>query len=266
MEAWKPEELVAGLEAYIESDDPVYTTWDPRFQALHRFLWKERPDPRDLLPLLGAHAPKEDVDAELMKRDKIANAIVTSFLRRILEAPDDPYRAALYDAVAYAGVHFSFDPAYGDSHTITGVEVSDFFSLGEFPVTEESKAALQEHLEASIAAWRKRVTDKSTSMFFGIHLRHLGAVAADRFLREWEGMNADERYDLLKRTEDVEGLSPAGRLRVVEALLDTSLDVRAAAVETLEALGAPLGELDGSAREEEIRAALPRLRLWAAGE
>jgi hypothetical protein len=262
---WRVEELVRGLQAYVDGDDPVYTTWDPRFLALHEFLRRTCPDPRGFGPLLGPHAEREDVDERLLKRDKVANAVVTSFLRRIVEEPDDPHRAALFDAVSGAGVHFSFDRAYGDSHTITGVEIADFFSTEEFPVTAESRAALEKHLEASIEAWRRRVTDKATSNFFGIHIRHLGAAAVDRFLGEWEGMHPDERYDLLRRAERVEGLSAASRSRVVEALLDPGLDVREAAAGVLRAQGAPLGDLDASAPEGRIRAALPALRAWAAG-
>jgi hypothetical protein len=263
--AWKAEDLVRGLQAYVDGDDPVFPTWDPRFLALHDFLWRTRPDPAAFLPLLGPHPGKVDVDSPLLKRDKVATAVVTSFLRRIVEAPADPHRAALFDAVSYAGVHFSFDPAWGDAHTTTGVEISDFYSLEDFPVTAESRASLGKYLEPSIEAWRQRVTDKSTSNFFGIHIRHLGAAAADRFFREWARMHGDERYDLLRRAEHVEGLAPESKATVVEALLDADLEVREAAVAVLRAHGAPAGDLDASAPEDRIRAALPGLRGWASG-
>ncbi len=257
-------ELTAGLRRYIDGDAPIYPTEDRRFVALHEVLYRLKPDPALLAPLFGPHPDRDEVDDALQKWDKISLAVVTSFLRRIVEDPDDPKRAALYDAVAAAAVPWAFERAWGDSHTLTGEEVGDFFSEAEWPACPEATAAVARHLEALIERWRRRVSDKASSMFFGIVLRHVGAAGAGRLFREWERMHEDERVDLLKRSIGVEGLGEEGRRCAVGALLDESQEVREAAVEALEARGAPLQGLDASSRDEAIRAALPRLERWAA--
>jgi hypothetical protein len=261
--AWKVEDLVAGLQAYVAGDDPIYPRADQRYWALHGFLYRTRPDPRGFLPLFGPHGGWTTDDPSLLKRDSIALAVVTSFIRRIAEDPKDPWRKELYDVIAMAGVYFSFDPAYGESHADTGVEVGDFFGDAVYPVCEESRQSLEKALPALLAQWRKRVTDKSTSSFFGVVLRHLGSKGADVLFEEWAGMHEDERYDLLKRVADQEALGPVARRRAVEALLDPSIDVREAAFEALRAHGAPLGDLDASARESDIERGMPPLRQWA---
>ena len=50
----------------------------------------------------------------------------------------------------------------------------------------------------------------------------------------------------------------------VEALLDDSEEVRSAAFDALKKHGAPVGELDPSAPDRRIEAALGPLRRWAA--
>jgi len=261
--AWKVEDMVTGLRAYVDGDDPIYPRRDRRYWALHGFLFRTRPDPRGFLPLFGPHGGKTIDDALLLKRDNIALAVVTSFIRRVFEDPKERWRRELYDVVAMAGVHFSFDPAYGESHTATGIEVGDFYADAVFPVCEESRASLAKALPAVLEQWRNRVTDKATSSFFGIVLRHLAKEGAEILFREWEGMNEDERFDLLKRIADQEALGPVARLQTVEALLDASIDVRGAAFEALEAHQAPLGDLDASARERDIEKAMAPLRQWA---
>jgi len=256
--------LVAGLRRYIDGDAAIYPTEDRRYRALHDMLYRLKPDPALLAPLFGPHPDLDEVDEALQKWDKICLAVVTSFLRRIIEDPHDPQRAALYDAAASAAVPWAFARAWGDSHTLTGEEVGDFFSEAEWPACPEATAAVSRHLEALVAKWRRRVTDKASSMFFGIVLRHMGAPGAKRLFAEWERMHEDERVDLLKRSIDVEGLGEEGRRCAVGALLDPSEEVRAAAVEALDARGAPLHGVDASSPDAAIRAALPRLERWAA--
>lgn len=260
---WKAADLVAGLQAYVDGSDPIYPRRDRRYWALHGFLYRQRPDPRGFLPLFGPHAGLTVDDPGLLKRDSIALAVVTSFIRRIYEDPEDPWRKELYDVIAEAGVHFSFDPVYGDAHTGTGVEVGNFFGQAIYPVCEESRASLRKTLPRVIEQWRRRVTDKGSSSFFGIVLRHLGAEGAEVLFREWGRMNEDERYDLLKRMAEEETLGPLARRCTVEALLDESVDVREAAFGALEAHRAPLGDLDASARDSDIEKGMGPLRQWA---
>lgn len=260
---WKAENLVAGLQAYVDGEDPIYPRNDRRYWALHGFLYRAKPDPRGFLPLFAPHDGLTVDDPSLLKRDTIAMAVVTSFIRRIYEDPKDPWRKELYDVIAMAGVHFSFDPVYGESHTDTGVEVGDFFGQAIFPVCEESRASLRKTLPALLEQWRRRTTDKGTSSFFGIVLRHLGEEGAEVLFGEWAGLNEDERYDLLKRAAHQEAIGPAARRRTVEAILDVSIDVREAAFEALEAHGAPVGELDASARDRDIEKGMGPLRQWA---
>jgi hypothetical protein len=176
----------------------------------------------------------------------------------------DPLRAELFDAVAGASVHFAFERAYGESHTATGVEISDFFTDWRVAPCPESAAALRRHLPALLARWRLRVTDKASSSTFGIVLRHLGAEGAEALAEEWGHMHEDERFDLCKRLKEEDGLGPGARTRLVDALLDPSIEVRKGACEALAARGAPVKDLDPTAREDDIRPRLGPLRRWAA--
>ena len=150
-----------------------------------------------------------------------------------------------------------------DSHTGTSEEITDFFAEPTFAACEESRVALTRYLEDSVARWRQRVTAKSSSMFFGIVMRHLETAGTDRLFLEWDGMRPSERYDLLKRAADRERPGRTSLLTVVSALRDDDFEVREAAIEALEAYRAPIGNLDTSSPEEELAAAIPRLRAWA---
>jgi hypothetical protein len=108
------------------------------------------------------------------------------------------------------------------------------------------------------------VTRKATSLYFGNLLRHMGPGVADRLYAEWEGMDGNERYDLLRRTDGNETLGPDSRVRLVHAILDDSYEVREAAFENLRGLEAPLGDLDASAQESRLEAARPALLKWAS--
>jgi hypothetical protein len=260
---WRAADLVAGLRAYASGDDPIYPRDDARCYALHNFLFGERPDPKGLEPLLGPREPAEEVTDALLKRDLVAICVVTSFMRRLWEYPESGDRQALYDAIAYAGVNFGFDPVYGDSHTGTSEEITDFFAEPTFAACEESRIALGRYLEESVARWRGRVTAKSSSMFFGIVMRHLETAGTDRLFAEWARMRPSERYDLLKRAADREVPGRSSLSTVVSALRDPDYDVREAAIEALEAFEAPIGNLDTSSPEEALDAAVPRLRAWA---
>ena len=263
METWRPVDLVAGLQAYVRGDDPILPRDDARCYALHNFLFGQRPDPEGLRPLLGPRGPAEEVADALLKRDLIAICIVTSYMRRLWEYPESTDRQSLYDSIAYAGVNFGFDPVYGDSHTGTSEEITDFFAEPTFAACEESRVSLTRYLEDSVARWRRRVTAKSSSMFFGIVMRHLGTAGTDRLFLEWEGMRPSEKYDLLKRVADRDLPGRSALLTVVSALTDPDFEVREAAVEALEEFEAPIGDLDTSSTEEALSAALPRLREWA---
>jgi len=256
--------FVSAMQAHIAGDDPIYPPQDDRFLFLHRLLYRLRVDPTPLLPLLGPRAAAEDIDGPVMKRDNVAMAVLTSFLRRIYEDPDDPYRPALFDAVAYAGVHFSFDPLYGDAHTATSTEVSDFFLDPEMTPSGESRRSILKHLDELLAGWRRRVTEKASTSLFGALLRHLGAEGATRLFAEWKHMSDTERYNLLKQVGELDDLGPTHRRRIVDALLDPSFEVREAAFESLQKLEAPLGDTEVGLPEEELRKSLPALRRWAA--
>lgn len=259
---YRTEELVEGLGRYVDGDYPRYPTNDPHMIALHRFLFETAPDPKGLLPLFAPHG-KAEVDDAVLRRDAIASTVATSFMRRIVERPGDPHRAALYDALAFVAVYFVFDPAYGDAHTETSVDVGDFFADAGFPPCAESQAALARHLPGLLVAWRARVTRKGTSSFFGVVLRHLGAQGGEALVREWAGMDAEERKDLLLRLKDEEDLLEGARLALVDGLLDPSLDVREAAVAGLRKQGAPVEDLDPSAPDDEMTRASAPLRDWA---
>jgi len=264
-----PQEFVDGLQRYIDEEGPIYPVEDEsgrpsrRFAALHEFLWTGKQDPKAFLKLLGPRGAADDIEDFVLRRDTIGLAIVTALYRRLDNK--DPERATLYDAVAYAAVNFGFDPLYGESHTRTGAEVADLFVDPELQPCAESRAALEHHLEPLFAAWRKRVTEKASTTMMGILMRHLGARGADRFYEEWERMSDNERYNLLKTTADAPGsFAPATRKRIVAALLSGSFDVRGAAFDALEKLGAPLEGVDIVVPEKELRAALEPLRAWAA--
>ena len=158
---------------------------------------------------------------------------------------------------------FAFDPLYGDAHTETSVDVGDFFADARFPPCAASRAAIEHHLPDLLAAWRARVTRKGTSTFFGIVLRHLGAEGADALVREREGLDEEERKDLLLRLKDQEDLGEGARLALVEGLLDPSFEVREAALRALGKQGAPVGGLDPASPDEEMAAASRGLRDWA---
>jgi len=270
LERCDPAALVAGLQAYIaDPDSPILPRDDPRLWDLHGFLRRTKPVPSSLRPLYGPSAQggksgvADEVTDAMLRRDTIALAVVTSFIRQVYEL--QPGQAELFDAIVEAGVHFSFDPAYGDSHTGTGVEISDFMTDPRVPVCTESEAAMRKHLPALLERWRKRATRKASSTFFGTVLRHLGEEGGEALAGEWDGMDEDERYDLVKRLGDEEAVGPAARTRLVEALLDPSLEVRKACGGALEALGAPVGDLDPTARDADLRKAQGPLRRWAAG-
>lgn len=255
-------ELVAALTRYIEGDYPAYRDDDPHCLALHEFLYRAAPDPEGLLPLLAPHG-KAAVDPSVLRRDAIADTVATSFMRRIADRPGDPHAAALWDALAVACATFLFDPAYGDAHTATSMDLGEFFAKARTPVCDESRAALARRLPEILVAWRARVTRKGTSSFFGVVLRHLNADGAEALVLEWEGMDREERKDLVLRLKDEEVLRGGARRRLVDALLDPSQDVREAAAEALRKQGAPVGGLDPSARDEELERASGPLRDWA---
>lgn len=262
VEDYRTEDLVDGLRRYVAGDHPLYPTNDPHMAALHEFLFETAPDPAGLLPLFAPHG-KSDVDDPVLRRDAIASTIATSFMRRIAERPDDPHRAALYDALAVVVAEFAFDPAYEDAHTETSMDVGDFFADARFPPCAESRAAVERHLPGMLRAWRARVTRKGTSTFFGVVLRHLGAEGGEALVREWPGLDAEERKDLLLRLKDQEEIHEGARLALVAGLLDPSLEVREAAVAALRKQGAPVAGLDPSAPDEEMADASGPLRDWA---
>ena len=254
---------MAGLRAYVEdSESPVLPRDDARLRALHGFLWRTKPPPSSLAPVFGPAKAETEVTDAMLRRDVCALAVVSSLIRRVYAFEEG--QPELFDVIVAAGIHFSFDPAYGDSHTATGVEISDFLTDARVPVCTESTDAMRRHLPALLEQWRGRVTRKASSTFFGTVLRHLGAEGGEALAAEWEGLDEDERYDLLKRLAEEERAGPGARTRIVDALLDPSLDVRRAAFDALEGLGAPVGDLDPSAREETLRKAQQGLRDWAA--
>jgi hypothetical protein len=127
----------------------------------------------------------------------------------------------------------------------------------------DSAAALEHHIDAMLRAWRGRVTEKASTSMMGILIRHLGAAGAARMFGEWKGMSASERFNLLKQTGGVDDPPPALKTAVVEALRDESFEVRGAALDALQELGAPVGELEIVA-PDDVEQALPALRRWAA--
>ena len=265
--AWDAKDLVLGLQGYIDSEDPVWPNDDRHYEVLTNFLIRTQPDPAGVRVLLGKHRGANEVDAHLLKRDKIARSVVHSLMGRIWKSDQEGAAgedtAPLWEAIVYTGIHFSFEPVYEASHPGTGESLGEFFSDPNIPACDESKAAFDRHVEELIGRWRKRVTRKSSSLFFGNLLRHVGAPAADLLYAEWERMDANERYDLLRRTEGLEGAGKVSRRAAVDALLDESYDVRGAAIDVLQGWGAPIGELDGAASDERIEKLIPELREWA---
>lgn len=264
LEAFDGAGLVAGLQAYIAAEGPIYPVEDRRLRALHEYLFEARPDPEALLPLIGPRAEATEVEDWMLRRDHVAMAVVTSLYRRLDQVPDDPHIAAIWDAVAYAGANFGFDPLYGEAHTRTGAEVADLFVDPKLKACPESRAALNHHMERLLKAWRGRVTEKATTTMMAIFLRHLGAPGMDRMFSEWDAMSPRERFNLLKLAADMEGPSTGTKRRIVDALLADSMEVREAAKEALEALGAPVGGLEVAAPERELERELEGLRRWAA--
>jgi hypothetical protein len=230
--------------------------------ALHEFLLREAPDPRGLLPLFAPHG-KREVDDAVLRRDVVASTVATSFMRRVAGRSDDPHRAALYDALALVLARFAFDPAYGDAHTETSIDVGDFFGEPQIPPCAESRAAFRDRLPEMLLAWRARVTRKGTSTFFGVVLRHMGAEGGEALVLERRGMDAEERKDLLLRLKDEEEIRQGARLALVEGLLDPSFEVREAAWRGLSKQGAPVEGIDPSARDRDIAEASAALREWA---
>ena len=265
---YEVKDLVLALQGYVDSSDPVWPNDDRHYDVLTNFLVRTQPDPKGLLPLLGEHRGAQKVDMHLLKRDKIARAVVHSLMGRVWRANERETQnedlVAVWDAIVYTAVHFSFEPVYEASHPSTSESLSEFFSDPNIRSCEESRLAFERYAEPVLERWRKRVTRKASSMLFGNMLRHLGPPAAEMLFAEWEGMDADERYDLLRRAQTVDPLGRVSRTAIVNALLDDSYDVRGAAAELLARLEAPLGDLDDSSADEEIEKALPGLRQWAA--
>jgi hypothetical protein len=258
-----PAEMVRGLRGYIDGDDPIYPLEDKRYWQLHQFLYEQRPAPAGLLPLLGPRGEAAEVDGHILKRDSIAVAVVTTFERRVIENPEEPGRAELLDAIAYAGACFSFDPLYEDAPNATQTEVVDFFMHPKVMPSAETRASLEKNFGETLERWRNRVTETASTTFFGIVLRHMGPEGLDRLFGEWERMRENERTSLLRLAAEEEGLGRESRRRMVSALMDPSWEVREAAYDALKRLGAPLGELEITDREEELTKALVPLQRWA---
>ena len=252
------------MRKYIDSDGPIYPQRDPRFLSLHNYLYFAVPNPSLLKPLLGPRKEAKEIEDWVLRRDHVAWIVVTTFYRRLRRLKDDPYTEALWDAVAYAGAHSSFDPLFGDSHTKTGAEVSDLFMDAQLRSCAASKKALKDNMDAMLGAWRKRVTEKASTSMMGIINRHMGAAGIDRLFGEWGRMSAEERYNLLRQAGDNEGLASASKKLIVESLLADSIETRVAALEALEALGAPVKEVEVAAPEEELREDIKPLRDWAS--
>ncbi len=245
------------MRDYIDGSDPAFPDEDARLERMRDALARFRPPPAALRPLLGPRGAATEVDMRLIKRDSIALCVVDSLILRVIAAGEPP--APLLESIVEAGVHFSFDPLYAESHTRTGEEISDF--LAQALPSTDTAAALGRFLEPLLERWRARVTDKSTSTLFGIVLRHRGAAGAASLLREWPGMREDERVDLIERLAWVDADRPLLEA-LVDALTDTSAEVRASALKSLRKQGAPVEGLDASMREEELRPGLERARRW----
>lgn len=257
------EEFVAGMRAYIESDDPAWPNDDEHYLAVRDYLFAEKPDPSAVRALIGEYRGEAKVDTHLLKRDKIARSVLHSFMGRVFEK-NDPFLESLWEHIVFASVHFTFEPIYESSHPSAGESLGGFFSDPRVTACAESERAFALHMGALLVKWRARVTHKASSTFFGNAMRHLGQSGAVRLYGEWAGMDENERTDLLKRSRHLDALGPAILDVVVRALLDDSYEVREAAFELLALWKAPLGELDASSQDESIEKRLPELRTWAA--
>ncbi|MFQ5844070.1 MAG: hypothetical protein ACE5JG_03700 [Planctomycetota bacterium] len=235
---------------------------EERFQPLQETLVRLRPPPAALRPLLAARPPPLTLDdPETYNRDLMAYTVVVSFLERI-RASDEP-RVPLIDTALRGGLNFTFDPLYGDGPTRTGRLLGRW--LSEAPLRPETADTLRRLAPALMARWRKRVSESATSTTFGILFRHLGAKeAAALIFAEWKGMGEEERVDVLERIRKLDDVPRPSLAPAVQALLDPSFAVRASAHRALRRHGAPLRDLDPSARERDIRRALPDLRRWTA--
>ena len=253
-----PERLCAQLAAYVAGPEPDFPESEPRLARLRDALARLRPPPAALRPLVGPRGAAEEVDRSVLKRDSVALCVVDSLILRHLAGGEAP--APLLDVVVEAGLHFSFDPLYGEAHTRTGEEVCDF--LSRTPATPDTAAALERHLEPLLRRWRARVTDKSTSTLSGIVLRHLGPAGGLRLFEEWDGMREDERVDLVERAGREEAPPAALLARLAEAVLDASYDVRASALRALGRRGAPVEGLHPSLPEAELRRGLGPVLRW----
>ena len=247
------------MQLYIAGDDPIFSRESRQARALHEFVYRADKDPAGYKPLFGPHDRKE-VDAYLQKRDLVGYCVLTPSIRYVVMKKQE---ARHYELIAFAGVHFAFDPVYGEAYTHTGAEVGDFFTDVEFRPNDMTAAALRRNLAGLTAQWRRRSTDRATSTFFGIVLRHLGSEGAAALAALYAEGNDEERLDLVARFEHVDEATVPVRGVLVRALADKSYDVRVAAFAGLEAHEAPLDGLDASAREKDIERIRPALERWA---
>ena len=263
------EDFAAQMKVYIEGDDPIYSEDHRLMRRMLRALVRLRPEIAPLKALLG---PRPEgpvpVDEEgdpiisdgVLKRDYVGCTVVDSFIIRIERG--DPARAPLFDGIAYAGVHFSFEPLFGEAPTSTAVDVGEYM-IKDAPLCPEAEEAVERYLEPLIERWRKRVATNATSATFGYVLRFMGPRGADRLFLEWERMDADERVSLLNHVAYGD-LTKKGLESIARAMLEEDLDVRRNAIEALEQHGAPVLEIDASSRESEIRKVLPKVLKWIA--
>ncbi len=260
-------DLAAQLQAYIDGDDPMYSEDHRLMRRMLRALVRLRPDIAPLKALIGPRpegpVPLDEegdpiISDQVLKRDYVGCTVVDSFIIRIERG--DPLRAPLFDGIAYAGVHFSFDPLFGEAPTSTSVDVGEYMIKGA-TLCPEAVAAVERYLEPLIERWRKRVATNATSATFGYVLRFLGTRGADRLFAEWGRMDTDERVALLDHVAYGD-LSKKGLESVARAMLEKDLDVRRNAIEALEQHGAPVLEIVASSRESEIKKTLPKVLKW----
>ncbi len=235
------------------------------FVPLHDALVRLKPEPEALLPVLATRPPDLTLDdAEVYNRDSMTRTVVVHMLNRICieNPPPAEMKARLFEVAMRGCINFTFDPLYGDGPTQTGKLMGKY--LSEAPVLPEASAALRNNEERLMARWRKRVSDSASSTTFGILIRHLGSDGAALVFKEWKGLSEEERIDILERVRKMDEVRRAVLAPAVDALLDPSFSVRDSAFKALEAHGAPLGELDASARERDIDRAQPALLRWTA--
>ncbi len=233
------------------------------FEPMHDALVRLKPEPEALLPVLAARPPDLTLDdAEVFNRDSMTRTVIVHMLNRIHteNPPPAAMKARLLEVAMRGGINFTFDPLYGDGPTQTGKLMGQY--LSEAPVLPEASAALRNNVASLMARWRKRVSDSASSTTFGILIRHLGSDGVEIVFREWKGLSEEERIDILERARKLDEIRRAVLAPAVDALLDPSYSVRESAFKTLAAHGAPLGELDASARERDIVRAQPGLRRW----